>query len=223
MASRKSTFALPMLLLGITFAPLVKANSFSFIGTFQQDDNVQLFGFTVAAPSAVTVETWSYGGGVDALGQTIPRGGFAPVLSLFSSSGTLIDFTVAGSCPPGNLDVVTGLCGDASLTGTLGSGSYLLAVTEYFNIPNGLNLADGFLESGAGNFTGPLLCGVQGGFLDSGCDRRNDNFEVDVIGAATAAAVPEPASIWMLGLALIGFTVPALAKVRRRGRALLQK
>ncbi|MBV9085111.1 MAG: DVUA0089 family protein [Acidobacteriaceae bacterium] len=215
MASRKSTFALPMLLLGITFAPLVKANSFSFIGTFQQDDNVQLFGFTVAAPSAVTVETWSYGGGVDALGQTIPRGGFAPVLSLFSSSGTLIDFTVAGSCPPGNLDVVTGLCGDASLTGTLGSGSYLLAVTEYFNIPNGLNLADGFLESGAGNFTGPLLCGVQGGFLDVACNQRNGNFELDIVGASTASAVPEPASVLLFAFALMGFAATVFTKSAR--------
>ena len=187
-------------------AATAMADPFSFSGTFPQDDKVALFEFRVSTPGAVTLETYSFGGGTNDLGQAVPSGGFDTVLSLYSDSGSLINYTVTWSCPPGNIDPASALgCGDAFLNPILSAGNYILALTEYFNIPNGLHLSDGFFESGAGNFTGPLLCGVPGGFYDAACDQRNGKFEVDIVGTGVKAAspVPEPDSIALLGLAVL--------------------
>ena len=207
----------------VLMATTAAANSFSFIGTFQQDSDVSLFNFTLGASSIVMLDTKSYGGGTDAVGAVIPSGGFETVLSLFSGSGTFITDTTVGSCPPGNIDATTGLCGDASLNQLLGAGNYTVALTEYFNVPNGLTLSAGFLEDGAGNFTGPVLCGMPGSFLDFGCNQRNGNFAVDISGSAVTSAVavtavPEPGS---LILTLFGIVSLALAK-KFFGRGLLQ-
>lgn len=204
LAKCKVTFVLPVLLLGMSVAPFAQCASFSFTGTFNRDDNVRLFGFTLTAPSTVTLETWSYGGGTDAAGQVIPRGGFSTVLSVFSGSGALIGFQVNGGCPPQNIDPSTGLCGDTVLReSNLAAGSYLVAVTEDFNIPNGLNLSSGFLEDGQGNFSGPDLCGATGAFKDFGCNQRTGNFELDILGANAATAVPEPAGALLVGSGLL--------------------
>ena len=65
------------------------AADFSFTGNFNLDNDVQLFNFSVGAPSTVTLRTWSYAGGINAAGQTIARGGFDPIQAVFNSTGTL--------------------------------------------------------------------------------------------------------------------------------------
>jgi hypothetical protein len=71
-------------------APLSQAADFSFMGNFTEDDEVQLFNFTVGSTSDVTLRSYSYAGGINAAGQTIARGGFDPILALFNSSGLRI-------------------------------------------------------------------------------------------------------------------------------------
>jgi hypothetical protein len=157
---------------------------------------------------------------MDALGQTVSSGGFYTVLSLYSGAGRFIDSDFASGTPPcshGKVDPVSGLCGDAFLTDTLGAGTYLVAVTEYPNLPNGLNLSDGFVESGQGNFTGPQLCGVTGAFYDPSCHKRTGNFELDILGPSSASAVPEPASFFVTGLSLFGLVSAAVGKRLLRG------
>jgi len=189
------------------------AASISFTGTFNQDDNVQLFAFTLNAPSTVTIKTWSYGGGTNAAGQVIPAGGFATDLALFSGSGALIGFTDSGSCPPQNIDPGTGLCGDGLLTkNNLAAGSYTVALSEFFNIPNGLNLSSGFLEDGMGNFTGQTLCGATGGFRDAGCNQRKNNYALDITGVSAATAVPEPSFMLITGIVLVAATAAGRRK-----------
>ncbi|HEX4750457.1 MAG TPA: DVUA0089 family protein [Bryobacteraceae bacterium] len=206
--SAKGAVASLLLILGLIATPNgMKATSFSFSGGFSQDDNVQLYLFGVSAPSTVMLQTWSFGGGTDAAGQKIAAGGFATALSLYSASGAeaLVGYTTSWSCPPANVDAASVLgCGDAALNESLGAGYYVLAVTEYYNLPNGLTLSAGFSEAGQGNFTGPNLCGATGGFFDADCDQRRGNFEVDIVGANSASAVPEPATFWMAGFALLG-------------------
>ena len=195
-------------------APLSQSASFSFTGTFQQDATVRLFGFTLAAPGTATLETWSYGGGKDAAGATIPAGGFSTVLSVFTSSGSLINYQVNGGCPPQNIDSSTGLCGDTVLTEPgLAAGSYIVAVTEDFNIPNGITLSAGFFEDGQGNFSGPAFCGSPGSFKDFNCNQRTANFELDILGVTAAAPLPEPASVMLFGAGTL-----ALATYLRRKR-----
>lgn len=197
----------------ICFIIVTPANAagVSFTGTFQQDDNVRLFTFNLASSSTVTLETWSYAGGTDAQGTVIPSGGFQPYISLFSGSGTFINTSVSGSCPPQNVDLTTGVCGDDLLSQSLAAGNYLVALTEYPNLPAGTTLAAGFSETGQGNFTGGF-CGTTGAFFDSTCTKRNGNFELDLLGVTSAASVPEPANLCLLGLALLS----AVALIRHR-------
>jgi hypothetical protein len=213
-------WVLPLAVLVLTVDQAAEASSFSFTGTFQQDDNVQLFDFGLAASTAVTLETWSYGGGTDALGQMISSGGFYTVLSLYSGAGNFIDSNFASGTPPcagGNVDPVSGLCGDAFLTDTLSAGTYVVALTEYPNLPNGSKLSDGFVESGQGNFTGPQFCGVTGAFFDPNCNQRTGNFELDIVGPSSASAVPEPANLFVTGLSLFGLISAGLGKRLLRG------
>jgi hypothetical protein len=46
-----------------------------------------------------------------------------------------------------------GLCGDSALTvNNMQAGTYTAAHTEFFNVPNGLSLSNGFLEDDEGKF-----------------------------------------------------------------------
>jgi hypothetical protein len=75
------------------------ADNFSFIGTFAYDTDVEIFHFTLANPTAgVALRTWSYAGGVDADGNTIPAGGFQPILDVYMADGTQMNPGVAGPC-----------------------------------------------------------------------------------------------------------------------------
>jgi len=213
-SSGNSTRVLAVFLSIAGAACTCSAATISFTGTFNHDDNVQLFAVTLNAPSTLTVKTWSYGGGVNGAGKAIPAGGFATDLAIFSASGALIDFADSGGCPPQNMDPGTGMCGDGVLTeGNLAAGSYTVALSEFFNIPNGLSLSAGFLEDGMGNFTGPTLCGATGAFLDSGCNQRTGNYALDISGVSSAAALPEPSFALITGLVLVGAAV-----MRRRKR-----
>jgi hypothetical protein len=194
---------------------------FSFSGNFIQDDNQADFVFTIASPATVNLESWSYAGGVDPLGNTVPGGGFAPVLSLFDSAGDLLAYDaggVVGGVPPYNcatggraLDPVSGLCLDAYVQAALGSaGNYFVVVTEQENTPNGPTLADGFALDGTGNFTG-------GPFIDPGGYPRSSYFDFTIgpVDAAAPAPVPEPASGLLLA-ALLGL-VALLARRKHAG------
>jgi len=188
---------------------------FSFFGNFTQDDDHADFVFTIVSPATVNLESWSYAGGVDRLGNTVPAGGFAPVLSLFDSAGDLLAFddggVVNGTPPCGGraLDAVSGLCLDAYTQAALGSaGNYLVVVTEQDNTPNGPTLADGFALDGTGNFTG-------GPFIDPGGYQRSSYFDFTIGPVDAAAPVPEPGSGPLLA-ALLGL-VALLARRKHAG------
>lgn len=185
-------------------ASWASADNFSFQGSFTADDNVQLFNFTVGASSTVTLRTWSYAGGVDAAGVTIPRGGFDPILALFNSSGAQINQNDdGGSNVPA--DSVTGEHYDTYLSSTLAPGTYTVSVMEYDNFAIGPNLSNGFTETGHGNFTAGFGCSA-GIFCDvSGVpagNSRTANWEFDILGVQSASVpvtgTPEPASLGLL-------------------------
>ncbi|HEX3685924.1 MAG TPA: DVUA0089 family protein [Bryobacteraceae bacterium] len=210
-----------ILLLGLLAASAAMADNFSFQGTFTSDDNVQLFNFTVGASSTVTLQTWSYAGGVDAAGVTIPRGGFDTILALFNSAGVEINQNDdGGSNVPA--DSVTGEHYDTYLQSTLTPGTYTVSVMEYDNFAVGPNLSNGFTRTGQGDFTAAFGCS-EGKFCDvSGVaagNSRNGNWEFDILGVNSAtttggSTVPEPASV---GLLLLG--VGGLAVARKKFRA----
>jgi hypothetical protein len=184
-----------------------QAANFSFTGTFTGDADVQLFGFTVGAPSNVTLLTYSYAGGTNAAGDVIPRGGFDPILSLFDSSGLLIDSNDDGNFPDVGTDLVTGYEWDTYLEAALGVGDYTVAVSQYDNLALGPTLADGFFQSDA-FFTATVLGGTcaSGQFCDLDNDQRTNFWAFDILNveSATINPVPVPAAVWMFGTALIG-------------------
>jgi MYXO-CTERM domain-containing protein len=231
-------FILPTILLA---AQLGRGSTdFSFTGTFTSDTDIQFFTFTLNADTPnVTIETLSYGGGVNAAGTTIPAGGFDPIISLFAADGTQMNPGQSGSCPPQTIDPATGDCGDVYYPTTLSfpagiwpAGTYIVALTENPNSSVG-NLSDGFFDSvvlGFGpdtNFTceeGPT--GFQGNpptfpVTDPFCsefdplNQRDGSWALDILNVDSAEeglGSPEPAS----GVAaLIGLVVLCLIRRRR--------
>jgi hypothetical protein len=207
-----------VVLLGLGLNYGASAANFSFTGSFAQDDDVQLFNFSVGAPSNVTLETLSYAGGLNAAGDLIARGGFDPILALFDSGGNLIGQNDDG----GPSLVATDLSGqawDTFFTALLAAGNYTVAIMQYNNFANGPTLADGFQRSGQGNFTDPScaassFCDVSG----SAFNQRDGHWAFDILNveSASSSVVPLPAALPLLagGLGLMGW----MAR-RRRGQA----
>jgi hypothetical protein len=172
---------------------------YSFTGNLANDDQVQFFNFSVAAPSTVTLRTWSYAGGTNANGQAIAAGGFDPILALFDDTGLRINqnddggFLVAA-------DPVTGMHYDTYLSSVLGTGNYTVSVSQFSNFA-GATLSSPFPGSGTS------------GFVDVTGATRTSAWAFDILGveAATQTAVPEPSVLALLGLGLFG-----VAAARRR-------
>jgi hypothetical protein len=159
----------------------VSGADFSFTGNLLNDDDVQLFNFTVGSTSDVTLRTWSYAGGVNAAGAVIPRGGFDPILAVFDSSGALIDANDDGAVVP--IDPVTNAAFDTLLfLDNLAPGSYTVSVMQFANFALGPNLSDGFIGS---NTTG---------FVDVTGNARTSAWAFDIlnVNAADVVVPPQP-------------------------------
>jgi len=148
-------------LTAILFGGCLRAASFSFTGTFDWDTDVQFFTFTVSAPTPdVTLRTWSYSGGTNFAGDSIPSGGFEPLISLFDATGNEMNPGASGPCTgdTGNPlttlapDPVTGACADvyyptsnAFPSTPWNPGTYTLALSLYSDPAVGPTLGEGFL------------------------------------------------------------------------------
>jgi len=174
----------------------------SYAGSFSRDDQTAQTSFQLLSDSTVELRSWSYAGGVNGNGLVIQAGGFDTYLSLFDASGIQLLLGLnedrGGVCGVENAaDPVTGGCLDAGFTATLAAGRYIAVISQSGNSPIGPTLGDGFLMTGAGNYTG-------GPFLDIFGDQRTGNWAFDISGVAVSD-VPEP-STWavvLAGLALL--------------------
>jgi hypothetical protein len=219
---RASTFLL------VVFVALIPrtglATTISFTGTFAADDDVLLFSLTVPTAGTVRVQTWSYAGGTNGQGQVITPGGFAPELTLFDSTGSLIAIDNVGgtaplACGARHIDPSSGFCEDAFISLFLNPGSYTIVLTQQGNNPLGL-LGDGFSQTGSPSFTGDNA-GMPGSmFIDPGnFSQRNNRWALDITSPSALQPVPEPASLVLL---LTGCAAGA-PRARRRWLALRKR
>lgn len=184
------------------FAGVASASSFSYTGSFVTDDQIQDFLFTLSGPSTITATTYSYAGGINQAGTTIPEGGFDPWLAIFSSSGVLLASNDDGTCGQVGTDINTGACFDAYISDTLGAGTYTLVLSESDNSPAGGNLSDGYTRTGQPDFTSMYGCS-NGIFCDINADNRTGNYAVDIDNIPSSSlpggTAPEPATFLLLG------------------------
>jgi hypothetical protein len=197
-------------LVAVCLVPCASAAAFSFSGTFNTDDEFKLITF-VAGANPVTLQTWSYAGGLDAAGNLIAAGGFAPVVTIYDATSGIgpsdpfvADQTSGAGCSTVAADPSSnGGCSDVLLPllpeTTLTPGdTYLVVLTQSGNTRSGGTFGDGFLEDGQGNYT-PLFYGCSAAaFCDPNdpLDVRTGNWELDIVGATSAdsggSPVPEP-------------------------------
>jgi hypothetical protein len=182
------------MMMGLLTIGQANATTLNYSGALSGDDQDQLYSYTLASSSPVIFQTNSYA-----------TGGFVPVISLFSSTGMEIASDGGDeTCSAGmSAAPATGRCNDAYLLQDLAAGSYTIAVTEFYNVPVGPNLSDGFLMQGQGNFTG-ATCGATGAFYETDvapCVQDTANFSLNV------TATPEPSTIWLGALPLVLFGI----------------
>lgn len=216
--SCRRSLVLPLGIVLLNFAVPAFAGSLVFSLSPTDPNDALLVSFSLATAQTVTMQSYGFGGSVNAPGGTnaagavISPGGFDPYFSLFTGTGPGAVFLTSnddGSCPPGN-DAIW--CSDSTLVEPLAAGSYTLAVSVFDNFSFAENnpalyhtLGDGFIGLGSYSF-----------WLD-GRPLTSDG-AVDILAADltitnvtrlsdTTAPVPEPESLFFLATTVIGFGV----------------
>lgn len=159
-------------------------------GTLPNQGTVLEQTFTLPASGDLAIFTSSYA-----------TGGFQTNLLLFNDMG---GFITAG-LPAGSPDPTTGLIGDSRLTATnLSAATYTVTLSDFLlnQSATATNLSDGFTANFGNGTT----------FVDASGNTRTGNYSFTI---APAAAVPEPATLWLAAPVLAWMGIRA----RRRSAA----
>jgi len=208
-------------------AAMLHADSISLTGSLSSSTDTVQHIFDVTSTSQITVQTWGFGGGVNAAGAAIAPGGFDPLVALFSGTGAtaaifniggdpnnpagtsdvLSNFAQLSGCPPaGTLGIGSDqVCGDVTLKVTLDPGTYTLLLSDADFIPNALvqpgatTLGDGFTDFTSGVFQ---TCDIDSSG-NTTCITPSANYAVDITGSALTSPAPEPGTALLLGSGLL--------------------
>ena len=205
---RLGIFVVGLLVTGSTFADTV-----SYTGTLSSPEDIWETDVELSSAGTLTLQTWGFGGGMNAAGTVIPSGGFDPFVGVFDSSGDLIQGTSDGltnytsftGCPPAGLVTigsVPGNCGDITMALPLAAGTYTVLLSDAEYIPNAIfdspsygNLSEGFTDFTAGVFQ---TCADL-----NDCNNDTANWALDVTTPGNMTATPEPGSLVVCGLGLM--------------------
>lgn len=200
----------------------------SYTGTLENPDNATstfdstdsfMVSLTLGTTSDVTLQTYGFGGGVNAAGTTIAPGGTDPFVGLFSGTGngavflngTSLDLSnYTAGCPPAytvsNFGDTT--CGDVTLTfDDLPAGTYTVLLSDGQYIPCAAVGCGTTLGDGAFDLTGGVFCNIADVPTGTSCPNTSGAWALDV----TGDIVPEPASFTLFGTGLF-----AIAGLRKR-------
>jgi hypothetical protein len=230
--NRYCFLALPCAL--VLSAALAYADTTSYTGTLANPDNVTgtfdstdsfMVTVMIGTPSDLTLQTYGFGGGVNAAGTIIAPGGTDPFVGLFSGTGdnatfmdgTSLDLTnYTAGCPPAGTVSNFGdtPCGDVTFTFTdLAAGSYtvLLSDGQYIPCP-AISLGCSTLGDGAFDFTAGAFCNLEDVDTGTSCPNTSGAWALDVsVSPATPASTPEPGSFLLVGTGLL-----TIASFRKR-------
>jgi len=184
------TLRILMLLASFAVAGSASATTvtLSSTGTLSQADAVDFLFIEVTGPTIFSAITFGYAGGTQADGNIVADGGFDPILSLFSPSGSLITSNDDGGLAV-NADPVSGARFDSFISDTLlTTGNYLLAISQFSNFAIGPEFFNGFDGSGRTEF------------IDVFQNLRTSAYAIDV----TLSTVPVPAAGILFASALLG-------------------
>jgi hypothetical protein len=225
-------------LLFVSVYPAIADSTASYTGSLASSSDVYSLVFNVGGTTGqtVTVQTWSFGGGVNAAGNTIPAGGFDPFVAIFDGTGptatiatdglgspfatsdALSNYAGFAGCPPAHLANIGGpLCGDVTISLLLGPGAYTLVLSDAVNVANAV-YDNGTLGEGFSDFTGGVLqtCNTDNSG-DTTCANDTSNFAFDLTtkGGSTTPT-PEPSSATLLAVVLLAAVILRCSKWARK-------
>jgi len=216
---------LQRLLLSIFFviAPLALADTICYTGTLSDSEDIFETTFTLTSTENVTLQTYGFGGGVNAAGTTISPGGTDPFLAIFSGTGPDADILTDGfgnafgssldlsnygsfqGCPPAGTVTIGGnpQCGDIMMTlDSLAAGTYTVVLADGQYIADAV-FDNGTLGEGFTDFTGGVFCNIDINSVD--CPNTSGAYALDIteVSSAVTTATPEPAPVSLITGALL--------------------
>jgi hypothetical protein len=166
------------------------SNTFS-TGILPTPNAIVSYLFTLDSDSAVTFQSYSWGGGTNAAGNAIASGGFDPLLTLFNGTNGAYILDQDNTFGTSNLDF--------KLSQDLAAGNYRAVISVSGNYANATGPTGNFSQGFTRGATDADFANVTSAYA----------FEIKVA-KKPATTVPEPSDL--IGTVVAGFTVVMLRR-----------